>query len=441
MAATQGQLVLNISITDVQDLNPYQNGFFQPTAVDAVIAQQVFADFGKRLQDIEWKVQAMGIGKDGVLSQIALSPEAILIESSKVGIVGEVTFADWLRDVNGVATGVLDPSITTIRGGVIHTGIIYNSDNSNYLDLDATGSTPFLVSASGVTIKANGQFAFGSTAGNQLTFDGTNVALGNNSLLGSTTVSTVVSGASDGTTALSTKLNKNASDVLGGNITFNSSGAFQIGTATWNGSSATGTGIMYNQYGIVAVNSGAIEFVLNGSTGSATFAGALNAATGTFAGNVSTSGSVLATGNVSSGGAQGAVVGVGTQIGVGGVTTGAGQAGVAGQSNNTGSPGVLAVSSGTSATNHGLDVIGYQTINGQIQSSVSTGTAPFTVASTTVITNLNAQLWNGAQLLGSTTGTGSVTFASNRPGGATTSPSTWAEVNVGGTIYYWPLWT
>lgn len=257
-----------------------------------------------------------------------------------------------------------------------------------------------------------------------------------------TAVDTVVSGASDGTTALSTKLNKNAADVLGGNITFTTNGAFQIGTATWDGSSATGTGVMYNQYGIVAVNSGTIEFVLNGSTGSATFAGALNAATGSFAGNVSTSGSVLATGNVSSGGGQGAVLGVGTRVGVGGVTTGSGQAGVAGQSNNTGSPGVLAVSSGTSATNHGLDVIGYQTINGQINSSVATGTAPFTVSSTTVVTNLNSQYWGGVRFNATTTGTATATFSStNKPG--SNSTNVWLPLtNTSGTVIgYLPYWT
>ena len=281
-----GSLMLNQQFSAGSSTDAYQpNAPYTPTPFDIQQFQQVLLDFQNRLKNVEWQVQANDVGSDNILSKISLSPEAILIQSSKIAVVGEVTFADYVRTLNGQSTGVIDPSITQIVGGVIRTGQIQNLNGSSYMNLDATttGQT-FIQCASAVSIFADGQFTFGATVGQQLIYNLTSLSLGGNALLGSsaTAVDTVVGGAANGTTALSTKLNKNASDVLGGNITFASSGAFQIGTATWNGTSATGTGVIFNQSGIVAVNAGAIEFVLNGTTGAATFAGALSAATGTF---------------------------------------------------------------------------------------------------------------------------------------------------------------
>lgn len=90
---------------------------------------------------------------------------------------------------------------------------------------------------------------------------------------------------SDPTTGLQSKLNSDAADTLNGTISFGSLGAFKVGTVTWNGTSATGTGVMFTQNGIVGANSGSIKFVIK-SDGTATFGGALTAASGTFAGDV-----------------------------------------------------------------------------------------------------------------------------------------------------------
>lgn len=84
---------------------------------------------------------------------------------------------------------------------------------------------------------------------------------------------------------LQNKLNKNAADVLGGEITFSSLGAFKVGNVTWNGSTVTGTGLLFSQYGIVGALSGSPKFVLK-ADGSATFGGQLTAATGTFVGSL-----------------------------------------------------------------------------------------------------------------------------------------------------------
>lgn len=417
MSATQGQLVLNISITDVQDLNPYQNGFFQPTAVDAVLAQQVFADFGQRLQNIEWKIQAMGIGKDGVLSQIALSPEAILIESSKVGIVGEVTFADWLRDVNGVSTGVLDPSITTIRGGVIHTGIIYNSDNSNYLDLDATGSTPFLVSASGVTIKANGQFAFGSTAGNQLTFDGTNVALGGNTLLNGVLTSTVTSGASLGATAMQTNL----ANVLSG------AGAVEYGSVSWSGGVASGTSaVAISANGIAGFSTTGAGFYISATTGNAVFTGNI-----TGGANINITGEGIFGGATSSGpgtyaiiansgyGANGGVIAYSNQIFNGAIMGYASGDAFGGHFETTGTQ--AALSCYTSGTGAALQVDG---ISNFLGSGINFGG------------DGHLYYFSG----GTTTGTSTATFTStNKPG--SNSANSWITIKIDSTTLYIPVWT
>ncbi len=264
----------------------------------------------------------------------------------------------------------------------------------------------------------------GAGSGENFFYDGSNIYI--NDLL----ASTIVTGASNGTTALSTKLNKNAADVLGGNITFNSSGAFQIGTATWNGSSATGTGIMYNQYGIVAVNSGAIEFVLNGSTGSATFSGALNAATGTFSGSLSAatgtfSGSLAGangtfTGDMSVGNVNtnGYVVALGTTGSFFGAT-------IYGQAYGTG---VGVYGEATTASN-----IGVLAGDGGVGAVALSVSGKMAITSNALVTNLNAQFCNGYEWGSFVSGAG-YTFSMPSAPVAVTSVG-WLELkNTAGTV-------
>jgi hypothetical protein len=388
---------------------------YTPSPYDQSNAQAVIAGLAARLSNLEKSVR-LQVSADTVISQILLTQDAALISSDKIAIVGEVTFADWHRTISGQIAGGIDPSITQIIGGVIKTGKVQSFDGLSWLNLDATGTTPFIQCQSAVSIEANGNFTFGATAGAQLTWDGTNLSLGGNSLLSGTAASTVVSNASYGPAAysgLTNKLNKNAADVLSGNITFTSSGAFQIGTATWNGTSATGTGVIFNQYGIVAVNSGTVEFVLNGSTGAATFSGALNAPSGTFAGDITTSGHVYATGTYSIGGYYASVVGNpgGSNVGVYGETaTGQGVLGIASTSGGYGVEGF-----GSSVGSVGV-----------VASSVN-GTALLVAGSMNLL----------SQTIGTGTATG--TFTANKPGGATTN--TWWTLLINGITYYIPLWT
>ena len=169
-------LILNQQFAQTTQSTGYQPPSVTSSGSSVVVAQAVFADFAKRLQNVEKTMQASNVGSDNVLSTIALSAEAILIQSSKIGIAGDVTFATWYRDVNGKSTGVLDPSITMIRGGVIQTGKVMSYDTLSYLNLDASGTVPFLVCGTGVAIEANGNFTLGSGA-NSIAWNGSTMSV------------------------------------------------------------------------------------------------------------------------------------------------------------------------------------------------------------------------------------------------------------------------
>lgn len=154
--------------------------------------EEVIADFASRLREVQWH-QKGTVKSNEILSQIALSNEAILISSNKIAIAGEVTFLDWIRDVNGVNTGVVDPSYTRIRGGVIQTGKIMSRDTESYIDLDATGATTFIKGRDSVAIKADGTFIFGDTStGKALRWDGSELTIQSAAKLAGTPVGTVV---------------------------------------------------------------------------------------------------------------------------------------------------------------------------------------------------------------------------------------------------------
>lgn len=261
----------------------------------------ILADISERLARAErmTKIQVSG---DNVLAAITLSPEDVLITGDRISLIGEVTFADWHRDVSGQITGGIEPSITTIRGGVIRTQKILSFDSLSYMDLDATGSNPFIQLKTSGSLNADGTFSLGGTTGKKLVWDGSDLTIQGGALLGSTSVSTVVTGAANGTTALSSKLNKSASDILSGTISFNSAGGFATGTISVDSAgNATGSGVAITQKGIVGLASSVATFTLDATTGAATFSGALSAASGSFAGNVTSTGYVHVTGGTSNG--------------------------------------------------------------------------------------------------------------------------------------------
>ena len=135
------------------------------------------------------------------------------------------------------------------------------------------------VSVDGTSISPSGGSIFagnvtGTVAG---TAAGTVVSNASTAL---STANTANSTANTALSGLSTKLNSDARNVLAG------AGGLATGTLSWNSSGVRtgGFGVGFTQAGIVAYNSsGAATFVLNGTTGSATFAGDITA--GTVGGN------------------------------------------------------------------------------------------------------------------------------------------------------------
>lgn len=118
----------------------------------------------------------------------------------------------------------------------------------------------------------------------------------------STPAATVVAGAANGaaaltainnaTTGLDSRLRSNGADVLSGVVSLNVvSGAagFKAGNLTWDtaGARISGYGVAMTTNGIIAYNSaGKLMFALNATTGAASFGGSLDAASGTFAGQL-----------------------------------------------------------------------------------------------------------------------------------------------------------
>ena len=392
----------------------------------------VFADFSTRLANVEIYLSANTVGKDNILSQIAISPEAILIESSKIAVVGQATFADYIRTLNGTSTGVLDPSITQIVGGVIRTGQIFSQDGYSWINLSALGTTPFINIGNGGTptavIEANGNFTFGPSTGSQLTWNGTSLAVGANVLLDGVYTSTVVAGASLGATALQTAMQVGVANVLTG------SGAVEYGNLVYNtttGAYVSGAGTVISSNGIASMTSASSGFAIT-SAGNAVFSGTVSASAILSSSYIDVTGYVYATGSTTTPtGVYAAITGIATTatgvygqstsgVGIAGWATGSGGIGVSGTA-STGGVGVEAVGIGGVA----LQVSGVMTINNN-----------------TLVSNLNSNYVNGIYFGPSNIGTATATFAStNKPG--SNSANTWSPiVNTSGTtIGYIPVWT
>ena len=273
----------------------------------------VFADFSTRLANVEIYLSANTVGKDNILSQIAISPEAILIESSKIAVVGQATFADYIRTLNGTSTGVLDPSITQIVGGVIRTGQIFSQDGYSWINLSALGTTPFINIGNGGTptavIEANGNFTFGPSTGSQLTWNGTSLAVGANVLLDGVYTSTVVAGASLGATALQTAMQVGVANVLTG------SGAVEYGNLVYNtttGAYVSGAGTVISSNGIASMTSASSGFAIT-SAGNAVFSGTVSASAILSSSYINVTGYVYASGSTTTPtGVYAAITGIAT---------------------------------------------------------------------------------------------------------------------------------
>lgn len=258
-------------------------------------ATAVVQDLVKRLASVE-QIAQLSVGKDRIMSTIAMSKEAILIQASQIGIAGSVSFYDYLRDINGASTGVLDPAITQIRGGVIRTGKVVSMDAMSWLNLDATGSQNFIQCRSSVAIGANGSFTFGSASGKQLSWDGTSLSIGGSTvnLQTGTSLNQIESNATYGAT-------RSVGDITADVLTYSGTITNTV-TATLFKFTNTVGGHAY-EFGIGAggfygKKDGVDMFSATTATGEGRFSGRF------------TSGSVFADGSVSSGLGAGQAAGV-----------------------------------------------------------------------------------------------------------------------------------
>lgn len=234
--------------------------------------------------------------KNEIVSQIAYSDEGVLIAGNKIALAGQVTFLDYVRDLNGQSTGVIDPSITIIRGGVIQTeaiiGPTWGAGAGMKIDLDnetitiGGSASPDFYAADG-DLQLTGTLKAGSIIATSVTVDGTQIG-------------TIKTNAAAGY-SIQQKLEVTGTTVLKGVVTPEDTGAFKVGSITWNSSTGAltgGSGIALTEYGIIGAASGSSTFSILASNGSSTWSG-----------DITTSGSVLATGVTSSGGYTGTIIG------------------------------------------------------------------------------------------------------------------------------------
>jgi hypothetical protein len=203
-------------------------------------------------------------------------------------------------------------------------------------------STGYTAGTSGWRIDGNGNAEFSN-----VTVRGTLAAgtVNTGVLVSGTTMGDIRTGALNGTSALSSlgsKLNNSAADILSGVISVTTDGGFVAGDLTWNASGVrqTGKGVAMTPQGILGHNGTKVTFSINATSGDAVFGGNLDAASGTFAGNISTSGYVLASGNITDSSTQAAFIGKNTNH--------SGWAGAALTTSVTGTGGLYASATGDS---------------------------------------------------------------------------------------------
>jgi hypothetical protein len=339
----------------------------------------ILADIVRRLANLEGAIR-LKVDGDRVLSQILLTKEAVLIAGDKIGIAGEVTFADWHRNVSGNPIGggeSVAPSITRIRGGVIQTERIQNFSGSAYIDLDAVGATEFIRCGTGVSIQASGAFTFGGAGGKALIWDGVNLNVGTNALVAGTPAGEVASEAHFGAT-------RSVGDITTSILANSATSIRMRSSALFKSTDGLG-GVFIGAGGIFGRNSvGNPTFAIDGATGDAAFMGDIDTnGFGRFNGQtVSSLGTVAVLANTSNG----------SSVGVGGLGT-TGQVGVWGRNSSATGWGVVAENTGGGPA---LEVRG-----------------PLRITTSGVVPNLNASFVRGfgteiITYLGSTTSSGTI---------------------------------
>lgn len=284
--------------------------------------------------------------------------------------------------------GLIDPGVTS-AGGTLFSGATTRfaasvaaalADSAASIELNSATLFKKMNGLAGMVIGSGGLAGYDSTGAATITID---PATGSVTLSGTITAT---AGAIGGFTLGATTLTATS----GGNTTIVSSGA----TAFSAGPTGSPT-VTITQAGVLTATSG-------------TFSGSITGASGTFSGNISTTGYVKATGGEPLSGLNSAVIGSQTvdgYLGVFGYNIGNGF-GVYGWSTHALGVGVFATNSGG-----GLALqSGKAKFGGTIESIVGTGTAPFIIASTTRVSNLNVATAGTADVLTTARTIGGVSF-------------------------------
>jgi len=156
-----------------------------PTSVEEV--RTIMAEFLYRLEKVESRTN-LQVDNDRVLAAINLTDEDVYIRGDKIAITGEVSFFDWVRDLNGNPTGTIDPSFTTIIGDKIRTGTVegnaWSASAGIQIDLDndtiklgGSSAPKFSVSSAGALTSTSGNIGGFSIGATTLTGGTTNIIL------------------------------------------------------------------------------------------------------------------------------------------------------------------------------------------------------------------------------------------------------------------------
>lgn len=226
--------------------------------------------------------------------------------------------------------------------------------------------------------------------------------------VGGTSMGTIESQAA----SVSTKLTAQAVYILGGDFSLKTSGY------------DAGSGLILTNTGILGRKAYATTFAID-NTGTATFSGDITGGANLdITGGARISGSKTSATFLGYGAAIVANDSLGATHGIIALTSNASAVGASvGYSYSAGVPGGYFGSSTGGSGGKALVLNGTMEIN-----------------TSTLVTNLNAQLWNGTTLSGPSSGAATATFVNtNKPGGA--SSNNWLVFTNAGNTYYVPAWT
>jgi hypothetical protein len=325
---------------------------------------------------------------------------------------------------NGLTVGLanIDAATGNLNTGNANLGNLATANFFNGTIVAAASSQPNITSVGTLTgLTVSGVSNLGPN-GNVIITGGTNGQFLQTNGSGNLSWTTIVtSGVTNGTSNISIPVaDGNVNTSVGGvaNVfVVTSTGANVTGTLNASGNANVGnlgTAGLITATGNVAggnlTTAGAVVATGNVTGGNLTTAGVVAATGNVSGGNITTVGLVNATGNVTGGNLTTAGVVAATGNVTGGNLTTAGALSVTGNA-NVGNIGAAAgvftanVSAGNLSTTGSLSATGNvdggnvnatnKVVASQLESNVSTGTAPFVVTSTTKVTNLNADLLDG----------------------------------------------